>query len=74
MFLLFSRILALLSSSFSSIFIHYRRKRFQDGVHIFSLYSISLCVTTLTDPLTWTVIELYLTINSNDLSVLSKYM
>ena len=36
--------------------------------------SISLCVTTLTDPLEWTVIDLYQTINSNDSSGLSKCM
>ena len=38
----------------SSIFIHYCRNRFQDGVHKVLFNSISLCVTTLTDPLTWT--------------------
>ena len=37
-------------------------------------YSISLCVTTLTDPLAWTVIELYQIINSNDSPGLSKSM
>ena len=36
--------------------------------------SVSLCVTMLTDPLTWTVIELYSTKNSNDPLGLSKCM
>ena len=38
--------------------------------------SIGLCVTTLTDPLAWTGVELYQTINSNsnDSSGLSKCM
>ena len=36
--------------------------------------STSLCVTTLTDLKRWIVIELYKTINSNNLSGLSKCM
>ena len=36
--------------------------------------SMSLCVTTLTEPLAQTVTELYQTTNSNDPSGLSKYM
>ena len=36
------------------------------------LNSIGLCVTTLTDPFTWTVTELYQTINLNESSGLSK--
>ena len=36
--------------------------------------AISLCVTTLTELKRWIVIELYYTVNSNNLSGLSKCM